>query len=163
VTRLLVLPQVVQQVAARLVRARQRAAALPGGPTRSAKDVGAAASPDHPLNPVSQPLQARQPPARAAPASADRAAAVPPPLTEQAARAQLLEGCRRKQALWTAAVMSERALYLEALTRQAYDQAVAHVAEHQAHLGANLLPLLTVPLSVAREQIRAQRLLKVVP
>ena len=144
--------QVAQQVAVHLELARQRVAALPRE-TRSAMEVWAA-SPDNPIN------QIAQQPAQTAPASADKAAAAyrssraktgaPPPLTEQEAQAKLLEVSNEMQAQWNAAVVAERALYLQEMTAQAHAKAVAHVAEHQAHIDAK-------PMLLGRDKWEAQR------
>lgn len=144
--------QVAQQVAVHLELARQRVAALPRE-TRSAREVWAA-SPDNPIN------QIAQQPAQTAPASADKAATAyrssraktgaPPPLTEQEAQAKLLEVSNEMQAQWNAAVVAERALYLQEMTAQAHAKAVAHVAEHQAHIDAK-------PMLLGRDKWEAQR------
>lgn len=56
-----------------------------------------------------------------------------------------------KKAQWNAAIKAERALYLKELTAQAHAKAVAHVAEHQAHIDAK-------PLLLGRSKWEEQRL-----
>lgn len=56
-----------------------------------------------------------------------------------------------KKDQWEASLRAERALYLKELTAQAHAKAVAHVAEHQAHIDAK-------PLLLGRAKWEEQRL-----
>ena len=137
--------QVAQQVAARLER--QRAAARPVD-TRSAKEIWAA-SPENPLN-----IARRE--ALASPAPLPKrfksaaVAPTPPKLTDQEAKAKLLEISIGMRAQWDAALVAQRAQYLKELTAQAHAKAVAHVAEHQAHVDAK-------PMLFGRDKWEDQR------
>ena len=84
------------------------------------------------------------------PAEAERKPAAPPKLTLQEENALLLLGASAKKAQWDAALKAERALYLEELTEQAYNKAVAGVARHQAHIDAK-------PMLFGREKWEEQR------
>ena len=144
--------QVAQQVAARLER--QRAAARPVD-TRSAKEIWAA-SPENPLNIARREALASPAPLPAT-AQLKRFKAEPKPvlppmpkLTDQEAKAKLLEISIGMRAQWDAALVAQRAQYLKELTAQAHAKAVAHVAEHQAHVDAK-------PMLFGRDKWEDQR------
>jgi hypothetical protein len=74
--------------------------------------------------------------------------AAPPP---QPASAPVPFDAAAKKAQWDATIKAERALYIKELTAQAHAKAVAHVAEHQAHIDAK-------PLLLGRAKWEEQRL-----
>lgn len=74
----------------------------------------------------------------------------PPKVSQQEADAVELQAAIAKKTQWDAALVSERALYLAELTRQAHAQCVTHVAQHQAHVDAE-------PMLFGREQWELQR------
>ena len=130
--------QVAQQVAARLER--QRVAARPVD-TRSAKEIWAA-SPENPLNiarrealasPAPLPVTAQL---KRLKAEQKRDVTPVPKLSDQEAKANVLEISIGMRAQWDAALVAERAQYLKELTAQAHAKAVAGVAKHQAHVNA---------------------------
>lgn len=144
--------QVAQQVAARLER--QRAAARPVE-IRSAKEIWAAA-PENPLNIARREALASPAPSPAT-AQLKRFKAEPKPvlppmpkLSDQEAKAKLLEMSIGMRAQWDAALVATRAQYLKELTAQAREKAVADVARHQAHLDAK-------PMLFGREKWEDQR------
>jgi hypothetical protein len=74
----------------------------------------------------------------------------PPKVSQQEADALELQAAIGKKTQWDAALVSERALYLAELTKQAHAQCVAHVAQHQAHVDAK-------PMLFGREQWERRR------
>jgi hypothetical protein len=144
--------QVAQQVAARLER--QRAAARPVD-TRSAKEVWAAA-PENPLNIARREALANPAPLPEAAqlkrfkAEPKRDVTTTPKLSDQEAKAKLLEISIGMRAQWDAALAATRTQYLKELTAQAREKAVAGVAQHQAHVDAK-------PMLFGREKWEDQR------
>ena len=137
--------QVEQQVAARSELVRQRAAAKPVGidprsayhpdniAKREAREAAAAAAKPAPrVTMLDRSKIERRPVEQVKPVTPPSS----PKPTEQEAKAKLLEVSIGMRAQWDAALVAERALYLKELTVQAYAKAVAHVAEHQAHIDA---------------------------
>lgn len=57
-----------------------------------------------------------------------------PKLTDQEARSAAVQMAVQLKALWDAAVLAERAVYLKEMTEQALNKANAHVVEHREHL-----------------------------
>jgi MobA/MobL family len=134
--------QVAQQVAARLELVRQQAAAKPVGidprsayhpdniAKREAREAAAAAAKPRVMMP-DRPKIERRPVEQGKPVAPPS----PPQLTHQQVM-QVIQLSIDTRARWDAALVTERALYLQELTAQAYAKACAHVVEHQAHFDA---------------------------